>query len=129
MSSDISTLTNIDDHRYTYTAVVESVYDADTITLTVDLGFGLKREGHKVRLYGIDAPEVRGEERPEGIEARNWLRSRLPVGTGVVIKSHKDRTGKWGRWLATVFKDGVNLNERLVELGHATVNFYGDPPR
>lgn len=116
----------MDDHRFTYDATVESVYDGDTITLTIDLGFGLKREGHKVRLYGIDAPEVRGESRPEGIRTRNWLRSRLPVGAEIIVKSHRDRTGKYGRWLATIYRDGVNLNLQMVELGLAEARDYGD---
>ena len=118
----------MDAHRFTYDALVESIYDADTLTLTVDLGFGLKQEGQTFRLFGINAPEVRGIEKEAGIESRNWLRSRLPVGCEVIVKSHLDRTGKWGRYLGTIFKDGLNLNEEMVRLGLAEINYYGDPP-
>jgi len=111
-------------HRYVYDATVESVYDGDTVTLTVDLGFGISRHGHKVRLYGINAPEVRGAERHDGIAARNWLRSRLPAGSSIVIKSHRDKTGKFGRWLGTLYKDGVDLNALMVEAGYAEFREY-----
>ena len=45
-------------------------------------------------------------------------------GHVVVVKTYKDKTGKYGRYLAEIFipeKTGelVNLNEELVKLGHA----------
>ena len=45
---------------YEYRAKVRGVYDADTITVDIDLGFGIIYTGQKLRLLGIDAPEVRG---------------------------------------------------------------------
>ena len=50
---------------YEYKAYVEKVYDADTITVTLDLGFNTCLNKQKIRLSGIDAPEVRGDEKEE----------------------------------------------------------------
>lgn len=104
--------------NYRYKAEVVGVYDADTITANIDLGFHVWFENQKIRLLGIDAPELRGSEREKGIVARNAL-SRLILAQSVTLETVKDRKGKYGRWLATVFYDGLNVNEWLVEKGYA----------
>ncbi len=62
---------------YVYKADVTEVYDADTITADIDLGFHTWRKDEKLRLYGIDAPEVRGKSRPQGLLSRDWLRGQI----------------------------------------------------
>lgn len=106
------------DPRYHYDALVTDVYDGDTITVDVDLGFGIWMKEQKLRLYGIDTPEVRGEEREEGLIARDYLRDRI-LGSWVFIKTLKDKKGKYGRWLARVFVDGEDINRELVNMGYA----------
>ena len=49
---------------YTYKARCVSVYDGDSITLDIDLGFNHWMLNQKIRLLGIDTPEIRGPERP-----------------------------------------------------------------
>lgn len=106
--------------EYLYLATIVSVYDGDTITVDIDLGFGVELKKQKIRLFGIDAPEVRGEERPEGLKTRDWLREKLLEGTVVLLKTHRDRKGKYGRWLAEVSideeGDSVCLNQRMLAL-------------
>jgi len=70
-------------------------------------------------LTGINAPEIRGEERPEGLKTRDWLRSIIPPGTKILIKTEKDSQEKYGRYLATIYFEGTNLNEEMVSLGLA----------
>lgn len=86
---------------YEYVAKVTDVYDGDTITVDIDLGLGVWVHGEKIRLLGIDAPEVRGVTRPEGLKSRDWLRQ-LILGREVVLRTIKDRKGKYGRYLADV---------------------------
>jgi micrococcal nuclease len=111
---------------YHYKARVAGVYDADTITLDIDLGLGIWRKGETVRLHGIDAPELRGEEREKGLIARDWLRQRLPQGAEVIVHTIKDKKGKYGRLLAEIFVpgDAVSLNLQLVEASHAEERIY-----
>tara|TARA_R110001592_G_scaffold362287_2_gene675649 strand:- start:1533 stop:1727 length:195 start_codon:yes stop_codon:yes gene_type:complete len=47
---------------YEYNAKVRGVYDVDTTTVDIDLGFGIYYRGQKLRLLGIDAPEMREED-------------------------------------------------------------------
>lgn len=51
---------------YTYQAKIISVYDGDTCTAVIDLGFRISFE-IKLRLAGINTPELRGEERDKGL--------------------------------------------------------------
>jgi len=94
------------------------VYDGDTLMeLRLDLGFSatLTVTG---RLYGINTPEVRGPERDRGIVSRDWLMKQMDEADNVMIEtrpSGEKAQGKYGRWLVTVWADGVNLNESMVE--------------
>ena len=102
---------------YHYKATIKDVYDGDTVTAVVDLGF-LHYQEMKLRLYGIDTPEIRGEERERGLIVRDIVREMI-LDKEVEINSYKDKQGKYGRYLATIVVDGLNVNEWLVENGHA----------
>lgn len=103
---------------YNYKAKIIDVYDGDTVTAMVDLGF-LHFQEMKLRLYGIDTPELRGEEREQGIVVRDILRE-MVLGKKVTIRSYKDKQGKYGRYLANIIlEDGLEVNQWLVDNGHA----------
>jgi len=114
----------MDEQLYNYRAVVTDVYDGDSITIDIDLGFNNWMKNQKVRLFGINTPEIRGEERPDGLVARDRLRE-LILDKEIIITSYKDKSGKYGRWLATVFlkQDGMfeNINTLLLAEGLAEV--------
>lgn len=105
---------------YNYRATVVSVYDGDTITVDVDLGFRLKSERMKLRLYGIDTPEMRGAEKAQGTVVRDWLREQI-LNKQIVMKTYRDSTGKYGRYLATIYIEDEttgelrNLNDELLQ--------------
>lgn len=105
---------------YTYRATITNVVDGDTVDARVDLGFGVSML-MRLRLTGINAPEVTGESQEAGIEAKEWLSSTL-LTKDVVIETSKDRKGrdrkdKWSRYLAVIWLDGVNINEELIAKG------------
>jgi micrococcal nuclease len=96
---------------------VIKVYDADTITIATTLPFKdspLYRLS--VRLNGIDAPEIKGkdvsnEEKEAAIIARDVV-SKMILHKDVVLKNIQ--TEKYGRVLADVYIDNINLNEYLI---------------
>lgn len=107
---------------YTYKAKIIDVYDGDTVTAMVDLGF-LHFQEMKLRLYGIDTPEIRGSEKVEGKKVRDILRLMI-LDKDVTIKSYKDKQGKYGRYLATiVLDDDMDINQWLVDNNHAKPYF------
>lgn len=110
--------------QYVYKAVIVSMYDGDSITLNIDHGRRMWQLEVKCRLYGIDTPEIRGKERPEGLIAKKALMSRLEVNDIIIIETHKDRTGKYGRDLITIWLDDENINKWLVDNGYAEEKYY-----
>ena len=119
--------------KYTYKAKVVSVYDADTIRVNIQLGFGLsfngtKGKGESIRLFGINAPEVRGDERKNGLISKNFVEHEI-LGKDVIIETIKDSKGKYGRYLANIYYidlngNEVNLNNELVKRGLAIAKEY-----
>lgn len=103
---------------YEYRAHVTKVYDGDTITVDIDLGFDIVLHKQSIRLLGINTPEVRGDEREQGLIARDALAARI-LDKDVTIKTHKDSKGKYGRWLGEIYLDDENLNEWLLTEGYA----------
>ncbi len=68
---------------------------------------------------GINAPESRTrdkEEKKRGLAAKQWLIDRLEYKE---IEMQSYGTGKYGRVLGELFVDGVNINQLMVEKGHA----------
>lgn len=111
---------------YLYRAVMVNVYDGDTMRADIDLGFNMWVRNMKLRLAGIDTPELRGDERPQGLIARDYVRERLPVGSEFYVMTEKDKTGKYGRYIATILygEDLINLNEELVAQNLAEIVHY-----
>lgn len=105
--------------NYVYRATVRSIYDGDTLRVNIDCGFNIWQKNVSVRLKGINAPEMTGADRNSGIISRDWLRNKLPIGAEIIIKTEKDTQEKYGRWLATIYLNGTNLNEEMLKLGLA----------
>lgn len=108
---------------YIYRAKIVSVYDGDTVTADIDMGLNIWAHGEKLRLHRINTPEIRGNERDQGLISRDWLRERL-IDQEVMIQTIKDKKGKYGRYLAEIYLDDVNINDQLVAEGLAEYKEY-----
>jgi micrococcal nuclease len=115
--------TTSDTALYHYKAIITEVYDGDTVTANIDLGFNIWLNDQKLRLYEINAPEVRGIERVQGEKSRNFLRG-LVLNKEVIIETIKDRKEKYGRYLVRIWLNGKNVNDLLVNNGYARVEHY-----
>ena len=116
--------------RFCYPIEVTKVYDGDTITCNIDLGFKIKLYKQKIRLFGINTPEVRGSEREEGLKSKQKLKDLIENKT-VKLYSIKDKKGKYGRWLGIIYIDdlensenSINCNRALLEGGYAKEALY-----
>lgn len=102
------------------------VVDGDTVNVGIDLGLDIAIHT-TLRLYGINAPEMTGPEKPQGQAAKAWavawFQQHCPDGQ-FTIQTVKDRTEKFGRYLATIVApDGAIFNEDAVASGHAVPYF------
>lgn len=105
---------------YTYKAKIVSVYDGDTCRVDVDMGFNMWMRNQPIRWSGIDAPEMRGEERELGIVVRDIVRELVLDREYVYIRTQK--SDKYGRWLGVIFNK--TIFETFVEKnGHDNLPF------
>ena len=102
---------SLEESLYIYKAYVTDVYDGDTITCIIDCGFNLGIQKTKIRLYGINTPELRGEDRDIGIFVRDELRKKI-LHKHVFLKTIKDKTGKYGRFLGKIYVEQENTNNK-----------------
>jgi endonuclease YncB( thermonuclease family) len=103
-------------------ATVTRVTDGDTIVVNGDT---------KVRLIGVDTPEVYFGAQCWGSNASGWTKAALPSGTRVRLEYDNNRTDRYGRTLAYVHRlpDGLNVNVALLQLGLAAAYPFADTPR
>lgn len=101
------------------TARVNYVYDGDTLQL---------ESGRKIRLIGIDTPEVHSRKhhipadiKQQGLLARDTLQALLNRSSRHVQLAYGQQSqDRYGRTLAHVFlPDGSNLQAELIARGHA----------
>jgi endonuclease YncB( thermonuclease family) len=104
---------------YSYQAI-KTVYDGDTVVL---------EDGRKIRLLGINTPEIRHRDKQAdagGDEAKQWLVKRLK-NTKVRLQTDAELTDKYKRTLGHLFtQNKAHINLELVQAGLAEVSIY--PP-
>lgn len=101
------------------TGTVSSIVDGDTLRLVVD-GRELR-----VRLTGIDTPEVYPDVECYGPEATEALATYAPVGSTLAFEYDVEQRDQYGRELMYLYTlDGQFINYLLVREGYATELHY-----
>lgn len=85
------------------------VLDGDTVKL-MEKGTG---QEYTIRLYGIDAPE---KKQAYGRQAMVYLHELIDDKPVKVIIKDKD---KYGRYVAVINKDGIDVNAEMLRAGYA----------
>ena len=116
---------------YEYRVKVVKIVDGDTVDVDIDLGFGVWLKKERIRMFGIDTPESRTrdlDEKKYGLMAKDYITRLLDDEGGIVLKTHKDAEGKYGRilgelWRTTNFAD-TSINDLMIKNHHA-VSYHG----
>jgi micrococcal nuclease len=96
--------------------VVSHVHDGDTLFLTDAAGTELK-----VRLIGIDTPELQPAAECYAVEARDYLRQLAPDGSTLRVAADSEALDQYGRSLLYLWTEaGDFVNLRLVAEGYGT---------
>lgn len=113
--------------QYIFEGLVDRVVDGDTYDIILDLGFYISHM-IRVRLKGVDTPEVYGKNASEeGRIASEYVKN-LIENKRVVVQTYKNAPSSFNRWEADVYfnlllEDGstsqVSLADHLVDKGHA----------
>ncbi len=94
---------------HAWSGKVVGVADGDTITVL------RKKKQVRIRLHGVDTPE---KKQAFGQQAKSFT---AQLTTGKVVDVKQTDTDKYGRAVAVITVDGVNVNRALVEAGYAWV--------
>ena len=97
-------MVDTDERLNIYSAKITSVYDGDTFTATIKLGFNCLIQNAKIRLYGVDTPEVRGVEKEDGIKVRDIVRDLILNQDVILLYEGK---GKYGRFLCRIISERI----------------------
>ena len=91
--------------------IIEKCYDGDTCTT---------KNGEKIRLACIDAPEITGKNaKPIKAERSKEFLNNLVLNKKVFLK--RINTDRYGRTVAELFIDDINIQKLLVNNGYAKV--------
>jgi len=120
--------------QWIYQATLERVVDGDTVDIVIDLGFSTFRK-ERIRLYGIDAPEINTEagKLAKGfVEEWFWDNPKFFIETIVAEGKNVSKRDKYGRYLGTIAStyralsewvtdevQATTLNGQLIASGHA----------
>ena len=109
---------------YEYKCKILRVVDGDTVDVDIDLGFGVWLKNERVRMMGIDTPESRTRDKEEkkfGLLSKEYVKSRYPVGSMAILRTHKDKTGKFGRILGELVWEDSTINKIMVDEHYAVL--------
>ncbi|WP_347357151.1 thermonuclease family protein [Bdellovibrio sp.] len=101
---------------------VISVHDGDTLTA---VGADDPTLRYKVRLMGVDTPEVDFMKETQGevaISARDFLRSQIPAD-GIITLSDDSQVDKHGRILGRLLVGNKDLNLEMLKNGWGMIYF------
>lgn len=107
---------------YVYPAVAVRVIDGDTMDVCLDLGFGIRR-ATRVRLLGINCPEIHGPSKTAGLAAKAFVESIVQPDDALLVQSRALQPAQdaFGRALVFLWVGQAygTLNQLLIDKGHA----------
>ena len=112
-------------YSYRVKSIVKTI-DGDTFDCIMDLGFDVLLEA-RVRMMGIYTPESRTrdlEEKKFGLLAKEYLTMKLEAEDIIITTEVDNEKGKFGRILGTVWAEGININEQMIN-EHMAVRYHG----
>lgn len=112
-----------------YQAKIVEVIDGDTFDLMIDLGFNTFAK-ERMRLYGIDAPEMRTQA---GKDLAWALAMEYPLERSIIVQSveaprSKQFRDKYGRFLAIIYDawpiapKAIANGEKIIEVAPLSLN-------
>lgn len=112
---------------YQYSALIRKVIDGDTLEIDIDLGLSTWMHNERIRLYGVNTPEVYGVKKGslewiEGNKASEFAKSVIKENDEIRIETIKDKKEKYGRYLALVY---IRIDKSILE-GLTDIRNVGD---
>jgi len=94
---------------------VISIYDGDTLRVNIDSFPDIIGKNIRIRLKGIDAPEIKGKCQKEidlAIMARDYLRNAINQSSQIELRNIQ--RGKYFRIVGELYVNGENMSNNLI---------------
>ena len=99
------------------------VIDGDTIDADIVLGCNIILKSQRIRFAEINAPEIKGDEKEQGLVSKNFLEDTL--NSPIYIYIPENKRGKFGRWIAYIYSNSnISINQMMIEGGYAVLQDY-----
>ena len=95
---------------------VISIYDGDTLRVNIDSFPAIVGKNIRIRIKGIDAPEIKGKCQTEidlAIMARDYLRNAINQSSQIELRNIE--RGKYFRIVGELYIDGENISKGLIK--------------
>lgn len=109
---------------------IVNVVDGDTVDCVIDMGYQMFST-HRIRLLGVDTPELRAKDAKERDAAAAakyfviaWSGNRIvdEVEQDYTFTIQSQKADSFGRWLGEIKNEkGESLSQALIEAGHGEV--------
>lgn len=102
----------------------QGAYDGDTIDLIIDVGFKMTTR-QRIRLLGVNTPELRGASKEKGLYwrdmTRKWLKDAKDKSKEEwYLKINTFKSDAFGRYLADISRESItnkSLGQYLIRIG------------
>ena len=95
---------------------VISIYDGDTLSVNIDSFPDIVGKNIRIRIKGIDAPEIKGKCQKEidlAVMARDYLRNAINKSNQIELRNIE--RGKYFRIVGELYIDGENISKGLIK--------------
>ncbi|MGQ7869871.1 thermonuclease family protein [Sunxiuqinia sp. sy24] len=112
---------------FQYQVEIQRVVDGNTYDIDIDLGLNIWVRNERIRLYGVDTPEVYGvrkdsEEYALGKATSDFVKSLIRKGSLAIVETIKDTKGKYSRYLAVLY---IRVPDEILS-DHDNIRAIGD---
>lgn len=111
-----------------FDVVLNRVIDGDSMDIDIELGFGVVLKNQRIRIAGIDTPELRTRDEREkqfGLKAKTFVIDWCADKVFELIVNMNNERDKFGRILGDFCDvDGIRLSKALVD-AHLAVLYEG----
>lgn len=99
--------------NYVFWGELVRIVDGNTVAMNLDLGFGVWVHNQDITLLEVDPSGPDEATKAKDIQRVAKMRELMQESTDIVVKTVRDREANPPRYLATIWADGINVNEAV----------------
>lgn len=105
-------------------AIVKRWIDGDTLIADIQFFNAVTLTDMKVRIMGIDAPEIKGYTMYKGLVSKAFCESKWPPGSQLNVIAYDSNSDRYNRLILTLTDDNGSIAEQIVNAKMAIYKIY-----